>query len=112
LFLESDWMGSLSSLISKPFYTIMKPWNFSRLNPNFSKLSNWVNQISLEKLDIAYNAAVAIKEIETKHFNSSRISSDVNKGKIINNYFRVQLQRELANVKLNLAQFKLGERDL
>ncbi|MBN4000762.1 hypothetical protein [Nostoc sp. LPT] len=42
----------------------MKPGNFLPLNPNFSKLNNWVNQISLKRLDIAYNAAVAIKEIE------------------------------------------------
>jgi hypothetical protein len=86
----------------------MKPGNFSRLNLSFSKLNNWVNQISLERLDIAYNAAVAIKEIEKKHFNSNSISSDANKGKILNDYFRVQLQRELANVRLHLAEFKLG----
>ncbi len=86
----------------------MKPGNFSRLNRSFSQLNNWVNHISLERLNTAYNAAVAIQEIENKHFNSHGISSDVNKGKIINDYFRVQMNRELVNVRLNLAQFKLG----
>lgn len=86
----------------------MKPWNLLSLDRGLAQLNQWVNQSALQKLEAAYSAAVAIQAIEAKHFNGKSVSSDSNKGKIITDYFQVQLQRELANVKVNLAQFKLG----
>lgn len=86
----------------------MKPWNLLSLDRGLIQLNHWVNQSSLQKLEAAYNAAVAIQAIEAKHFNGQSVSSNSNKGKIITDYFQVQLNRELAKVKFNIAQFKLG----
>lgn len=86
----------------------MKLWNFLSLDRGLTQLNHWVNQSSLQKLEVAYSAAVAIQAIEVKHFNGNSISPDSNQGRIIADYFRVQLNRELANVKFNLIQFKLG----
>jgi hypothetical protein len=86
----------------------MKHWNFSSLDRSLTQLNQWFAQSSLQKLAIAYSAAFAIQEIEDKHFDSKSISFDIKKGKITSDYFQVQLRRDLAKVKFNLAQFKLG----
>ncbi len=85
----------------------MKLWNFSSIR-RLAPINSWINQSSLQKLEVAYSAAVAIQAIKAKHFNGKSISSDSSKGKIITDYFQVQLDRELNKVKFNLAQFKLG----
>lgn len=85
----------------------MKLWNFSSIR-RLAPINSWISQSSLQKLEVAYSAAVAIQAIEAKHFNGKSISSDSSKGKIIIDYFQVQLDRELNKVKFNLAQFKLG----
>jgi CemA family len=86
----------------------MKHWNFSSLDRSLTQVNQWLAQSSLQKLAIAYSAAFAIQEIEDKHFDSKSVAFDIKKGKITSDYFQVQLHRELAKVRFNLAQFKLG----
>ena len=86
----------------------MQFWNFLSLDRSLTQLNHWVNQSFFHKLEAAYSAAVTIQTIEAKHFNDKRISPDSSKGKIISDYFQGQLNHELAKVKFNLAQFKIG----
>jgi hypothetical protein len=86
----------------------MKHWNFSSIDRSLTQVNQWLARSSLQKLETAYSAAFAIQEIEDKHFDSKSISFDIKKGKITSDYFQVQLHRELAKVRFNLAQFKLG----
>ncbi|MBI4782421.1 MAG: CemA family protein [Oscillatoriophycideae cyanobacterium NC_groundwater_1537_Pr4_S-0.65um_50_18] len=79
----------------------MKPWNFPRVN-------QWMSQVSLRRLENAYTAATAIKAIEDQYFNGKIIGFDRDKGKITCDYFQTQLSRELATVRINLAQFRIG----
>ncbi|MBW4693479.1 MAG: hypothetical protein KME27_17175 [Lyngbya sp. HA4199-MV5] len=83
-------------------------WKLLSFDRGLTQLNQWVNQSALQKLTVAYSAAIAIKEIEVKHFNGKSVLPENSKGKIITDYFQVQLQRELATIKVNLAQFKLG----
>ncbi|KGF72788.1 hypothetical protein DO97_04700 [Neosynechococcus sphagnicola sy1] len=78
----------------------MKVWQFP--------IHRWVNQIALDRLEDAYQGALVIKEIEDKHFEGDRIGLRPGKGKTVCDYFRTQLERELARIRLSLTQFRLS----
>ena len=73
-----------------------------------NQANQWVNQRSLQALDKAYQQAGIIKNLEDKHFNGQKIAPDSDRGQSVFDYFKSSLDRELAQIRLNLAQFKLG----
>ena len=74
----------------------------------FNRANQWVNQRSLGALDNAYQQAGVIKNIEDKHFNGQKIAPDSDRGQSIFDYFKGSLDRELTQIRLNLAQFRLS----
>ena len=73
-----------------------------------NRTNQWVNQRSLQALDKAYQQAGIIKNLEDKHFNGQKIAPDSDRGQSVFDYFKSSLDRELTQIRLNLAQFKLG----
>jgi hypothetical protein len=73
-----------------------------------NRTNQWVNQRSLQALDKAYQQAGIIKNLEDKHFNGQKIAPDSDRGQSVFDYFKSSLDRELTQIRLNLAQFRLG----
>ena len=73
-----------------------------------NRANQWVNQRSLKALDRAYQQAGVIKNLEDKHFNGKKIAPDSDRGQSVFDYFKSSLDRELTQIRLNLAQFRLG----
>ncbi len=73
-----------------------------------NRTNQWLNRRSLKALDQAYQQAIIIKNIEDKHFNSQKIAPDSDRGQSIFEYFKSSLDRELAQIRVNLTQFRLG----
>lgn len=73
-----------------------------------NRANQWVNRRSLKTLEQAYQQAIIIKNIEDKHFNSQKIAPDSDRGQSVFEYFKSSLDRELAQIRLNLTQFRLG----
>ncbi|HEY9604773.1 MAG TPA: hypothetical protein V6C85_24425 [Allocoleopsis sp.] len=55
----------------------------------FKWINHRINQVSAHSLSLgtAYQAAIAIKTIEDKHFDDDRITFAPTKGKTISDYF-------------------------
>ncbi|PZV26653.1 MAG: CemA family protein [Snowella sp.] len=73
-----------------------------------NRANQWINQRSLKALDRAYQQAGIIKNLEDKHFNGQKIAPDSDRGQSVFDYFKSSLDRELTQIRLNLAQFRLG----
>ncbi|MEB3311512.1 MAG: CemA protein [Snowella sp.] len=73
-----------------------------------NRANQWVNQRSLKALENAYQQAKVIKSIEEKHFEGQKISPDSDRGQSVYDYFKSSLDRELAQIRLNLTQFRFG----
>jgi len=73
-----------------------------------NRANQWVNQRSLKALEKAYQQAGIIKNLEDRHFNGQKISPDGDRGQSVFDYFKSSLDRELTQIRLNLAQFRLG----
>ncbi|WP_449420294.1 proton extrusion protein PcxA [Phormidium nigroviride] len=68
--------------------------------------NDWYQETPERALDQAYNAALAIKELEDEHFNGKKISAQsVNYGDSVQSYFNSELRKYLKIVKMRLVEF-------
>ncbi len=75
----------------------------------WQRVNQWTSQQSLEALGRAYQAAIAIQEIEQTHFQGKKIAPGPAVGLSTYNYFKISLDRELRTVRLNLLTFQGGK---
>lgn len=69
--------------------------------------NQWLLRTPERALDEAYEAALAIKNLEDTHFSGNRISLDFgNYGKSAQNYFQSELKKNLDIIKIRLTEFK------
>ncbi len=77
------------------------------LNRIFRNTKRWLLNTSEQSLDEAYQAALKIKQIEDKHFQGKKISSeDTDYGTSVLTYFDTELNTNLQIIKMKMAQFK------
>jgi hypothetical protein len=70
------------------------------------QVNRWVGKRALASLEQAYQAAIAIKAIEDKHFNGQKITAQNDQGISIYNYFKTDLDQALLKTRWYLTQFQ------
>ena len=70
------------------------------------QVNRWVGKRALASLEQAYQAAIAIKAIEDKHFKGQKITAQNNQGISIYNYFKTDLDQALLKTRWYLTQFQ------
>lgn len=68
-------------------------------------LYKWYLRTPERSLDEAYKAALIIKEIEDEHFNGNKIIVDNTIYSSVNDYFEIELRKQLKNVRMRLTEF-------
>lgn len=71
-----------------------------------AKLNRWVTDTPLRSLNKAYEAAVAIQQIEATYFGSEKIAPDGTYGRNVDQYFQIQLRKYLQTIDVRLAEFR------
>ncbi|GAB1538313.1 proton extrusion protein PcxA [Scytonema sp. NUACC21] len=72
-------------------------------------VKQWYLETPERSLDEAYKAALLIKSIEDKHFNSKKITPESNscRGSVMS-YFQSELKKHLKTIRLRLAEFEVS----
>ncbi|MDB9514032.1 proton extrusion protein PcxA [Kamptonema animale CS-326] len=82
----------------------ISPW--IKIGKYLHSANDWYQETPERALDQAYNAALAIKELEDEHFNGKKISAQsVNYGDSVQSYFNSELRKYLKIVKMRLVEF-------
>ena len=82
----------------------ISPW--IKIEKYLHSANDWYQETPQRALDQAYNAALAIKEIEDEHFNGKKISAQsVNYGESVLSYFNSELRKYLKIIKMRLVEF-------
>lgn len=69
--------------------------------------NRWLLKTPERALDEAYDAALAIRNLEDSYFNGNRISADPNRyGKTTQTYFQSELRKNLKIIKIRLTEFR------
>lgn len=68
--------------------------------------SRWLLKTPERALDQAYEAAIAIRDLEDTHFNGGRITDSSPYGKSARTYFQRELKKHLDTIKLRLTEFQ------
>lgn len=69
--------------------------------------NRWLLKTPERALDEAYEAALAIRNIEDSYFNGNRISVDTNRyGRTTQNFFQSELKKYLDIIKIRLTEFR------
>ncbi len=84
--------------MKKPISMIKKP---------LLAIEQWFLQTPLRSLDLAFDAALAIKAIEDQHFNGGKISqASSGYGDTVYSHFEADLRRNLDIIKVRLTEFR------
>lgn len=70
----------------------------------------WLQQWQLSSLEKAYQGAIALKDIEDKHFQGQAVSFAPQLGKAASDYLQGKVEQQLNVIEFNLSQFKLTGR--
>ncbi|AFY62571.1 hypothetical protein [Synechococcus sp. PCC 6312] len=70
----------------------------------------WLQQWQLSSLEKAYQGAIALKDIEDKHFQGQAVSFDPQLGKAASAYLQSKVEQQLNVIEFNLSQFQLTGR--
>ena len=68
----------------------------------WSKANVFLKNIPTKALNTAYQSAMTIEKIENEYFEGKMISPDVEGGKCVYEYYKSELDRELAIINVNL----------
>jgi hypothetical protein len=69
--------------------------------------NRWLLKTPERALNEAYDAALAIRNLEDSYFNGNRISVDTNRyGRTTQNYFQSELKKNLDIIKIRLTEFR------
>lgn len=69
--------------------------------------NRWLLKTPERALDEAYDAALAIRNLEDSYFNGNRVSVDSSRyGKTTQNYFQSELKKNLDIIKIRLIEFR------
>jgi hypothetical protein len=74
----------------------------------FKQINQWIVKTSMRSLSEAYNAALAIRTIEEKHFAGQAIAKDSNHTDATFSYFRDKRDYYLQVIRLRLAEFRIS----
>jgi hypothetical protein len=75
----------------------------------FNTATQWFSEAPERALDRAYSAAIKIKEIEDKHFNGQKVSSENSDyGESVIEYFQNEVNGHLQAIRKRLTEFKAG----
>lgn len=77
--------------------------------PSPNPLSRWLDQRQTRLLEDSYRAAQDIRILEEKYFQGDRIAPTANQSKTIFEYVKSLRDRQLFKIRVNLAQFQVGE---
>lgn len=69
---------------------------------------SWIQRWQLGALEKAYQGAIALKEIEDKHFNGQPVHYLPQLGQTVYDYLQSRVERQLSVIDFNLNQFKLS----
>ncbi|WP_460192851.1 CemA family protein [Thermosynechococcus sp. FA-CM-4201] len=69
---------------------------------------SWIQRWQLGALEKAYRGAIALKEIEDKHFNGQPVHYLPQLGQTVYDYLQSRVERQLSVIDFNLNQFKLS----
>lgn len=73
----------------------------------FASIKQWLLETPNRSLELAYQAAVNIREVEKKYFNSQRISREnSSSGQAVFSVHESDLKRNLSIIKLRLREFR------
>ncbi len=70
----------------------------------------WLEQWQLSSLEKAYQGAIALKDLEDKHFQGQSISFDPQLGQAASDYLQGKVNQHLNTIEFNLSQFKFSNR--
>ncbi|WP_414623189.1 proton extrusion protein PcxA [Calothrix sp. CCY 0018] len=80
---------------------------FQKLQQNWRFVNRWFLDTPQRSLLIAYEAALKIRDIEDKHFNGGKISSESTEHTAnILSYWQTQLEKKLKIINFRLAEFQ------
>ncbi len=79
----------------------------SMIKKRILAIEQWFLQTPLRSLDLAFDAALAIKAIENQHFNGGKISqASSSYGDTVYSHFEADLRRNLDIIKVRLTEFR------
>ncbi len=80
---------------------------FQQLQQNWRFVSKWLLDTPQRSLLIAYEAALRIRDIEDKHFNGGKISSESTEHTAnVLSYWQAELEKNLKIINFRLAEFQ------
>lgn len=80
---------------------------FQKLQQNWRFVSKWFLDTPQRSLLIAYEAALKIRDIEDKHFNGNKISSESTEYTAnVLSYWQAELEKKLKIINFRLAEFQ------
>ncbi len=79
------------------------------LNSIFQTARQWFSKTPERALDQAYRATIKIKDIEDKHFQGQKVSTEFSDyGETAISYFRTEVNGYLRTIRIKLAEFKVS----
>lgn len=76
--------------------------------PTWNRVNRWTLEQSQRALMRAYQGALNLQSLEIEHFQGQKIAPSATVGLSTFEYFKIKLDRELRQIRLNLLQFQAG----